>query len=243
MRALCYSRGGSRCSQRTPSGKVTIEIKDMSWDFNGSVLFYAKTSRKIRRCAVSIGRPAPAINRIKQPLSLKSPAQRRDRLVDSRFPVPVSINSPSYADISRLDRFDFEARKQLSQRDGTRFVPRSTLDAARDTVGWGSFNRAVEPVKKKTGKSGEKGERVKEKRMTRQREREREKKRKIGKNRGDAKEVGEKRVEKEEAEREKEGEEKNRRGIQSISDYRLSSTGPKVRGVWRPILSRLCQSA
>lgn len=173
MRALCYSRGGSRCSQRAPSGKVTIEIKDMSWDFNGSVLFYAKTSRKIRRCAVSIGRPAPAINRIKQPLSLKSPAQRRDRLVDSRFPVPVSINSPSYADISRLDRFDFEARKQLSQRDGTRFVPRSTLDAARDTVGWGSFNRAVEPVKKKTEKSGEKGERVKEKRMTR-RERERE---------------------------------------------------------------------
>lgn len=175
MRALCYSRGGSRCSQRTPSGKVTIEIKDMPWDFKGSVLFYAKTSRKIRRCAVSIGRPAPAINRIKQPLSLKSPAQRRDRLVDSRFPVPVSINSPSYADISRLDRFDFEARKQLSQRDGTRFVPRSTLDAARDTVGWGSFNRAVEPVKKKTEKSGEKGERVKEKRMTRrERERERE---------------------------------------------------------------------
>lgn len=173
MRALCYSRGGSRCSQRAPSGKVTIEIKDMSRDFNGSVLFYAKTSRKIRRCAVSIGRPAPAINRIKQPLSLESPAQRRGRLVDSRFPVPISINSPSYADISRLDRFDFEARKQLSQRDGTRFVPRSTLDAARDTVGWGSFNRAVEPVKKKRKKAGKK-ERMKEKRMTRQRERERE---------------------------------------------------------------------
>lgn len=170
MRTLCYSRGESRCLQRTPSGKVTIEIKDMPEDFNGSVLFYVKTPRKIRRCAVSIGRPAPAINRIKQPLSLKSPAQRRGHLVDSRFPVPVSINSPSYADISRLDRFDFEARKQLSQRDGTRFVPRSTLDAARDTVGWGSFNRAVEPAKKKRKKAGKrrKSERKKNDRTERE---------------------------------------------------------------------------
>lgn len=133
--------------------------------------------RKIRRSAVSIGRPGSAVNRIKQPLSLKSPAQRRGRLVDSRFPVPVSINSPSYADISRLDRFDFEARKQLSQRDGTRFVPRSTFDAAHDTVGWGSFNRAVEPAEK-NGKKREKGGRTKEKRTTGQREREGEEKEK-----------------------------------------------------------------
>ena len=154
----------------------------MPKDFNGSVLFYAKTSRKIRRSAVSIGRPASAINRIKQPLSLKSPGQRRGRSVDSRFPVPVSINSPSCADISRLDRFDFEARKQLSQRDGTRFVPRSTFDAARDTVGWGSFNRAVEPAKKNGKKRGKRreNERKKNDRTKRERERERERGRRKG---------------------------------------------------------------
>lgn len=217
----------------------------MPKDFNGSVLFYAKTSRKIRRSAVSIGRPASAINRIKQPLSLKSPGQRRGRLVDSRFPVPVSINSPSCADISRLDRFDFEARKQLSQRDGTRFVPRSTFDAARDTVGWGSFNRAVEPAKKNGKKRGKRreNERKKNDRTKREREREGEGKEKNRKKsrwreRGGGEEGGKRGSR--EGER---GRGKNRRGIQSISDYRLSSTGPKVRGVWRPILSWLCQSA